>query len=471
MDNTDIAEILHQRRSFHQWIILLFVIMKEIDLNIKNIFGLSLQIDIDKQWICPKFLCNSINPIDQKRCQQCSHQKPKPEKLIINLLKKIWNIKHNSMFNEKPIKHLIILLVKMFNEDQLVIYKNKKKDKNASELLKNLKPNYKERKTSSITLTEQQNIQKEENQTWEQYLTWNKMSITKTVKKDSNSIISLLSTAITGESKFNWYLRMDMATTIWEYKPLMCEIMDIDSFNLNIHLINLIQNQTRTIQAHIIAFAIKYNTNVTIKKYVHTLNSIINICDTTQLIQYALDNNLINIDINDTLTQLDKNTPMILMQKNQISLKTSQFDVDDALLSPTNVPTLFQKIANTGTDLREITKNIQMSQKWSNIQLANKSQTIQQLNLPRLINISVIKKHNQKLRIQKISINNKHKKPHKTTITKTKMIITIIIIMTTINTTTITTKISIITMKHNMKHGMHIVMIIIIIIHILTKIN
>lgn len=96
------------------------------------------------------------------------------------------------------------------------------------------------------------------------------MTASKTVKKSNNSILSLLSTALTGESKFSWYLRLDIATTMWDFKPLMCELMNINLFDLNVHLINLIQNKTRTIQAHIIAFAIKYNTNVVIKKYIHT---------------------------------------------------------------------------------------------------------------------------------------------------------------------------------------------------------
>ena len=132
-----------------------------------------------------------------------------------------------------------------------------------------------------------------------------------------------------------------------------------------------------------------------------------NICDTTKLIQYAFNNNMfnINININYNTEQSNSDTPMTTMQKNLISLKVSQIDDNDELLTPTDVPTLFQKIANTGTKINEIIKNIQKSQECINIQLINEPQTTKIINLPMLINTTILKKHIQK--IKKMKENNK----------------------------------------------------------------
>ena len=298
LDNIGINDLFHQKRSFHQLIALLFVIMKEIDFHVNNIFGINLQLDIDKIWICPKYSCKSTNPVNVKRCKTCNQQKPKNEKLMTSILKKIWHINHQAMFNEKPIKHLIVLLFNLFNDNRNQISMINKKQTTKSKIIEALNLDKPTTNISNNNPSQQKEQKEKEKETWEQYLTWNRINVSKSARKSNDSLISLLSTAITGESKFSWYLRLDIAATMWEFKPLMCEVMNINPFDLIVHIIQLIQNKTKTTQAHVIAFAIKYNTNVIIKKYLHTSNSIENLCDTTKLIKYAIDNKWIPIDNN-----------------------------------------------------------------------------------------------------------------------------------------------------------------------------
>ena len=111
--------------------------MEKIDANLNNIFGFNLQMDIDKKWLCSHYACNSVNLNTNNRCQKCTHQKPKHEKSITSLLKKIWNVKQSSMFSERPIKHLIVLLTHLFDDDRFQIAMNKEKQQNVSKLLEN----------------------------------------------------------------------------------------------------------------------------------------------------------------------------------------------------------------------------------------------------------------------------------------------------------------------------------------------
>lgn len=64
------------------------------------------------------------------------------------------------MFNEKPIKHLIILLVNLFNENNLKIYKNKIKRKTIK-IIRNIKPSIPATKFSITRNNRKTNITKQ----------------------------------------------------------------------------------------------------------------------------------------------------------------------------------------------------------------------------------------------------------------------------------------------------------------------
>lgn len=91
---------------------------------------------------------------------------------------------------------------------------------------------------------------------------------------------------------------------------------------------------------------------------------------------------------------------MLFMQTNLITIKTSQLDVDDGLLPPTNVSNLLQKIANSGINLYDITSCIQEKYEWTNIEINESQQQQTKINttLPRLINTTILKKHIQKIK-------------------------------------------------------------------------